>query len=618
MAQQNPGRSAGSRDLGPMPWVKIALAACSLTLAAPAFAAPARPPPPGPSLRTLASTAGIYFGCAFHPGHAGIPSYGSIAATQFNCVTPENAMKWESTEPNQGQFDFAGGDEVVAFAQANKQKVRGHTLVWHSQLPNWVQGLNPTNMGAAMVNHVTRVAQHFAGKVFAWDVVNEPLNEDGSLRSWSISSALGPGYVAEAFKAARAADPNAKLYINDYNIEGRNPKSNAMYELVKGLRAQGVPIDGVGFQAHLTSAGAPRDLQANLQRFVDLGVEVAITELDVRLRVPPTPASLANQAEHYAAVVKACLAVPKCVGITVWGIDDARSWVPATFAGQGAALIFDEEGYAKPAFAGIQAAFTGGSITGSTINPVVPIPPPTAGAISPAAHSSRDVQPPSAPRSLNAPSRTNSSISLSWAASTDNVGVAAYVVYSGASPLATVSGSTTVAKVTGLSPGSAYNLSVRAKDAAGNVSDPSNAIAVVTTATGADGKRDTTPPSAPGLPSASTITSSGLVLSWNPSADDVGVSYYDVYQLAKDGDLLLATSSGTFAWIRELMPATSYTFYVKARDLAGNVSAASRAVTVTTSPAGGGAGPGAPSAGAGTSTSSTSAAASAGPSSGAR
>jgi chitodextrinase len=349
-----------------------------------------------------------------------------------------------------------------------------------------------------------------------------------------------------------------------------------------------------------------------------LGVEVAITELDVRLRVPPTPASLANQAEHYAAVVKACLAVSKCVGLTVWGIDDARSWVPSTFAGQGAALIFDEEGYAKPAFAAIQAAFTGGSTTGSTINPVNPIPPPTASATSPAAHSSRDVQPPSAPRSLNAPSRTNSSISLSWAASTDNVGVAAYVVYSGASPLATVSGSTTVAKVTGLSPGSAYNLTVRAKDAAGNVSDPSNTIAVVTTATGADGKRDTTPPSAPGLPSASTITSSGLVLSWNPSSDDVGVSYYDVYQLAKDGDLLLATSIGTFAWIRELMPATSYTFYLKARDLAGNVSAASRSVTVTTSPVGGGAGPGAPSAGAGTSTSSTSAAASAGPSSGAR
>jgi endo-1,4-beta-xylanase len=290
------------------------------------------------------------------------PTYSQILATQFDSVTPENAMKWDATEPQQGVFTFTDADHIVAFARQHGQRVRGHTLVWHNQLPSWLTtGVTngtwtPAELRDILRQHIMVEAGHFKGQVYAWDVVNEVFDDVNAagvanLRNTIWLQNLGPSYIADAFRWAHQAAPNAQLYINDYNIEGINAKSTAVYNLVKQLRSEGVPITGVGIQGHLgIQYGFPGDIQQNIQRFVDLGVQVAITELDVRMVLPVTPEKLATQASYYSRVVNACLAVNGCVGVTVWGFTDKYSWVPGVFAGQGAATIYDESYNPKPAY----------------------------------------------------------------------------------------------------------------------------------------------------------------------------------------------------------------------------------------------------------------------------
>ncbi|MFD7337517.1 endo-1,4-beta-xylanase [Streptomyces violascens] len=311
------------------------------------------------SLRSLAEAKGIYFGTAMTQGDLNNSALTTVAGRQFGMLTPGNEMKWDTTEPSQGTFDFAPADRIASFAQTNSMKLRGHTLVWHSQLPSWVSSLPTAQVKAAMENHITNEVAHYKGKLYSWDVVNEPFNEDGSFRSDAFHNAMGSGFVADALRTARAADPNAKLYLNDYNIEGQNPKSDAMYNLVKSLKSQGVPVDGVGFQAHFILGQVPSTFQANLQRFAALGVNVAITELDDRIQLPASTTGLAQQAGDYAAVVNTCLAVTGCVGITQWGVGDADSWIPGTFPGYGAATMYDADYRPKPAYAASVTALGG-------------------------------------------------------------------------------------------------------------------------------------------------------------------------------------------------------------------------------------------------------------------
>ncbi|KAI5121546.1 hypothetical protein M0805_002605 [Coniferiporia weirii] len=302
---------------------------------------------------TLKAAAGArYFGAALGAGHLSNASdlnFRTVAAQQLSGATPENEMKWDATEPSQGVFTFDQGDQVALFAVSNEMRLRGHTLVWHSQLPAWVSTLTGDSLLSAMNNHITTVMTHFTGKTFAWDVVNEAFNDDGTLGASPFLTQLGSSYIETAFTTARAADPTAKLYINDFNTEGENAKSDAMLSLVQTLKASNL-IDGVGFQSHFIVGEVPTDLQANLQRFADAGVDVAITELDVRMPVPASAANLAQQAVDYAFVVDACLAVSRCVGITIWGITDLYSWVPGTFPDQGAALPWDDSYNEKASF----------------------------------------------------------------------------------------------------------------------------------------------------------------------------------------------------------------------------------------------------------------------------
>ncbi|MER5194779.1 endo-1,4-beta-xylanase [Streptomyces sp. NPDC002755] len=318
-------------------------------------------------LRELGAAKGKVVGTAV-TGSKLTGTYGDLAGAQFGSLTPGNAMKWGSVEPTQGSFNWAEADQIVAFAQAHSQQVRGHTLVWHSQNPSWLTNGSWTSaqLNTLLQNHINTEVGRYQGKIAAWDVVNEPFNEDGTYRSTLWYNGLGADYIANALTWARAADPAAKLYVNDYNVEGVNAKSTALYNLVKSLKERGVPIDGVGLQAHLILGQVPATFQQNIQRFADLGVDVAITELDIRMTLPSDSAKLAQQKADYKAVTAACVAVARCVNLTVWGFTDSDSWVESTFPGQGAATPYDANYAPKPAYYGIAEAL-GGTTT----------PPPT-------------------------------------------------------------------------------------------------------------------------------------------------------------------------------------------------------------------------------------------------
>jgi endo-1,4-beta-xylanase len=286
-------------------------------------------------------------------------TYKAAIAREFNIVTPENVMKWETVEPQQGVTDFSQGDALVRFARANHQSVRGHTLVWHSQLPAWLTSgtFTPAELRDILRRHIFEEAGHFRGRIYAWDVVNEAFNEDGTLRPTIWLTALGPGYIADAFRWAHQADPDAKLYYNDYNLEAIGPKSDAALALVAQLKAQHVPIDGVGFQGHLgIQYPYPDTFGDNLERFAAAGVDVAITEADVRMVLPVTPEKLAAQATYFGDMMRSCVAVRRCVSFTLWGFTDKYSWVPGFFDGQGAATPFDEAFQPKPAYFALRDA----------------------------------------------------------------------------------------------------------------------------------------------------------------------------------------------------------------------------------------------------------------------
>jgi endo-1,4-beta-xylanase len=345
-----------------------------------AIVAPTDPAQAASTLAQLAEAQGRYFGSATdNPELTDAPYVAILTGGEFDQTTPGNSMKWDTIEPSQGQFNYTKGDAVVTLAQQHNLKVRGHNLVWHNQLPSWVSSLPSNQVQAAMENHITNEAGHYKGKVFAWDVVNEPFNDDGTYRTDPFYNAMGVGYIADALRTARAADPGAKLYINDYNIEGSGAKADAMYSLVSSLKSQGVPIDGVGIQGHLaTQYGFPTNMQQNMQRFADLGLDVAITELDVRMPLPETASQDTTQATYYTNVVKACLAVSRCVGITIWDYTDKYSWVPSTFSGQGAALPWDANLSKKPVYSSIAAAMGGPASPPPTSSRPTTAPPTTA------------------------------------------------------------------------------------------------------------------------------------------------------------------------------------------------------------------------------------------------
>jgi endo-1,4-beta-xylanase len=286
--------------------------------------------------------------------------YREVLQREFSSVTPENAMKWEVLQAEPGAFDFERADAIVAAARDAGQQVRGHTLVWHNQLPEWVAELSAAEMREALREHVQTVVRRYRGRVARWDVVNEPIDDDGSLRASPFLETLGPGYIADAYRFAREADPDAELWLNDFGVEGGNPKSDAYLELARELRDDGVPLDGVGFQSHVNLDGVPPTFEANLERFATLGLDIAITEADVRLREPVVAAQLELQGRVFAQLVAGCRATARCTEVTFWGFTDRHSWIPGNEPGYGAATLLDDRLGAKPAYGAVSEALRTG------------------------------------------------------------------------------------------------------------------------------------------------------------------------------------------------------------------------------------------------------------------
>ncbi|MFL6119691.1 endo-1,4-beta-xylanase [Actinophytocola sp.] len=294
-------------------------------------------------------------------------TYRARVGSEFSSITAENVMKWEVVEPERGHLDFSAADDLLAAARRNGQHVRGHTLVWHNQLPAWLtQGVDSGEIDAAELRgilrqHITDEVRHFRGRIYQWDVANEVIDDNGQLRDTVWLRELGPSYLADVFRWAHQADPKAKLFLNDYNVEGVNAKSDAYLALVKSLLAQGVPVQGFGAQGHFgvqfgfTTAS---DVAANFARFEALGLETAVTEADVRMIMPADTVKLQAQAQGYSVLLQGCLLARRCNSFTVWGFTDRYSWVPGFFDGEGAANLLDENFAAKPAYSELQAILT--------------------------------------------------------------------------------------------------------------------------------------------------------------------------------------------------------------------------------------------------------------------
>jgi endo-1,4-beta-xylanase len=289
---------------------------------------------------------------------------GEIIKADFNSFTPENSMKWESTEPSRNNFTFEDADRYAAYAKKNNLQIHCHNLVWHSQLPAWVSegGFDNKTLISVMENHIKNLMTRYASVCTRWDVVNEALNENGTYRSSVWYDTIGEAFLPIAFRLAKKYNKGgAELFYNDYILEYNAEKTQGAARIVKLIQSYKVKIDGVGYQAHLTSeatssapSAAPdlKTLEAALRATADLGVDVVYTEIDVRMNVPATPEKLQVQADTFERIAKSCMNVKRCIGMTVWGISDKYSWIPGVFPAEGAALLWDDNYVKKPAYKG--------------------------------------------------------------------------------------------------------------------------------------------------------------------------------------------------------------------------------------------------------------------------
>jgi endo-1,4-beta-xylanase len=321
---------------------------------------------PPSTLRGAADRSNVLVGAAVRPTLFSEAAYSATLAREFNMVEPEDAMKWWTLRQREDEFDFREGDAVSRFAEAHAMKVRGHCLVWDHNNPDWLSRGHFTSVQLAQLlhQHIDTVMKHYAGKVFAWDVVNEAMDEHGRFKDsiWYNRPGIGfegkgSAYIEQAFRWAHQADPQALLFYNEAEGEGLNPKSDAIFAMMQDFKRRGVPIDGVGLQMHIFQRDPDTAaIAANIARLTALGLQVHITELDVELPIDSTTGlatrdDLARQASIYLSVARACLQNPGCTAIQTWGFTDKWSWIGSHSHGElGAALPFDRTYRPKPAY----------------------------------------------------------------------------------------------------------------------------------------------------------------------------------------------------------------------------------------------------------------------------
>lgn len=273
---------------------------------------------------------------------------------QFNTITPENSMKWMFMEPQQGKFNFEMADRYIDFSEKNNLVFIGHNLVWHSQLAPWVTEIeSKEELHNSLKNHVQTIASRYKGKIHGWDVVNEALNEDGTLRNSVFLEKLGPEYLTNAFKWAQEADPNVELYYNDYNMTQPAKRAGAI-KLVKNLKEQGAKVDGIGMQGHWSLEGPSlQEIEESIIAYSELGVKVMITELDITALPNPwdlegaevsqnfegsafmnpykeqLPDSVSNKlAKRYQDIFALFKKhQDKISRVTFWGVNDGQTWL---------------------------------------------------------------------------------------------------------------------------------------------------------------------------------------------------------------------------------------------------------------------------------------------------
>jgi len=336
---------------------------------------------PTTPIKDAAAPKSFFIGAAIAPDLLGNSSYAQTVQQQVNIVTFENQLKWASVHPSagtsSGAYSFSVPDQMLAFAQQNGMVVRGHNLLWWSYNPSWMAtyGSNSGDWQTLLQSHITTVMTHYAGKIRDWDVINEPFDSDGTLRGskgpgtvtgdsrqatfvdWY--NKLGSDYITKAFEWAHAADPDARLFLNEYGVELPGAKADGLFNLVKDLKASGVPIDGVGFQFHFSGVNGDGStnpepnyaaIESNLQRFIALGLEVQVTEADYRLSSNASASLFTQQANFFSQLVAILLRNGQNTFV-VWGVDDAHSWLGSSAQ----ALLFDSSYQPKPAVTSILA-----------------------------------------------------------------------------------------------------------------------------------------------------------------------------------------------------------------------------------------------------------------------
>ena len=337
------------RSLRYLPLIAVAL--IPFTLAANAQSAP--------TLRDLADQNHIHIGAAVYSTHLDDPLFAQTLSREFNLITPENEAKFCEIQPQRGKFDFTGFDRIVAFAEANDMIIHGHNLLWHQCLPTWVSNGHFSREEAIQIlhDHIFTLLGRYRGRVPIWDVVNEAFDDSsGKLRNTPWREMIGDDYVEIAFRLAHEADPDALLFYNDYSAEAMTGKANSIYAMAQDFIERGVPINGIGLQAHFSLGGVNAlSIAQNMKRLTDLGLQVQITEMDDRFEGEPSAEKLQKQADDYRQLMQVCLDNKGCTAFITWGVSDNYTWLRDPNLGfyknpLVEPLLFDDQSQPKPAY----------------------------------------------------------------------------------------------------------------------------------------------------------------------------------------------------------------------------------------------------------------------------